>query len=183
MTLKQALWEIVRDENIIITNQNIDWLLDRALKRASGDAQALKESILERKGVMEDNIPPTLTNEEKVSEKVKQIEEMADTIEHTRRLARDVCGAVASSKMIATDLYNAGYRKQSENTVELHCKVGDTVYHTDGIRIYELEIFDISLRKNKPYYETESIDFDNDAIGKSIFLSKEEAEAKMKGGE
>lgn len=30
MTLKQALWEIVRDENIIITNQNIDWLLDRA---------------------------------------------------------------------------------------------------------------------------------------------------------
>ena len=87
------------------------------------------------------------------------------------------------SELEAEHLYNAGYRKQSENTVELHCKVGDTVYHTDGIRIYELEIFDISLRKNKPYYETESIDFDNDAIGKSIFLSKEEAEAKMKGGE
>lgn len=69
MTLKQALWEIVRDENIIITNQNIDWLLDRALKRASGDAQALKESILERKRVIEENIPTTLTNEEKVSEK------------------------------------------------------------------------------------------------------------------
>lgn len=69
MTLKQALWEIVRDENIIITNQNIDWLLDRALKRASGDAQALKESILERKGVIEENIPCALTNEEKVSEK------------------------------------------------------------------------------------------------------------------
>ena len=69
MTLKQALWEIVRDENIIITNQNIDWLLDRASKKATGDAQALKESILERKGVIEDNIPPTLTNEEKVSEK------------------------------------------------------------------------------------------------------------------
>lgn len=46
--------------------------------------------------------------------KDKQIEEMVDTIEHTRRLARDVCGAVASSKMIATDLYNAGYCKQSE---------------------------------------------------------------------
>lgn len=69
MTLKQALWEIVRDENIIITNQNIDWLLDRALKRASGDAQALKESILERKRVIEENIPCALTNEEKVSEK------------------------------------------------------------------------------------------------------------------
>lgn len=71
MTLKQALWEIVRDENIIITNQNIDWLLDRALKKASGDAQALKESILERKGVIEENIPCALTNEEKVSEKDK----------------------------------------------------------------------------------------------------------------
>lgn len=71
MTLKQALWEIVRDENIIITNQNIDWLLDRALKKASGDAQALKESILERKGVIEENIPSSLTNEEKVSEKDK----------------------------------------------------------------------------------------------------------------
>lgn len=35
MTLKQALWEIVRDKNIIITNQNIDWLLDRAEKRVN----------------------------------------------------------------------------------------------------------------------------------------------------
>ena len=57
------------------------------------------------------------------------------------------------------------------------------VFQTDGIRIYELTILDISLRKNKPYYETESIDFDDDAIGKSIFLTKEEAESKLKGGE
>lgn len=51
MTLKQALWEIVRDENIIITNQNIDWLLDRAEKRANDntDKNKLKCSILERK--------------------------------------------------------------------------------------------------------------------------------------
>ena len=51
MTLKQALWEIVRDENIIITNQNIDWLLDRAEKRVndSTDKNKLKGSILERK--------------------------------------------------------------------------------------------------------------------------------------
>lgn len=51
MTLKQALWEIVRDENIIITNQNIDWLLDRAEKRVNDntDKNKLKGSILERK--------------------------------------------------------------------------------------------------------------------------------------
>lgn len=59
------------------------------------------------------------------------------------------------------------------------CKVGDTVYETDGIRIYELIILDISLHKNKPYYETESLDFDDYAIGKSIFLTREEAEKAL----
>lgn len=62
------------------------------------------------------------------------------------------------------------------------CKVGDTVYETDGIRIYELTILDISLHKNKPYYKTDGVDFDDDAIGKSIFLTKEEAEKALKGG-
>ena len=48
MTLKQALWEIVRDENIIITNQNIDWLLDRAEKRVNDntDKNKLKTAFL-----------------------------------------------------------------------------------------------------------------------------------------
>ena len=158
MTLKQALWEIVRDENIIITNQNIDWLLDRALKRASGDAQALKESILERKSVIEENIPCALTNEEKVSEngklllitenksnnfdvksnnelfkqalveglnrrfdreieeakKIEQIEELAKVIDYTFVLAEGVGAVRPSSRMIAMDLYDADFRKQSE---------------------------------------------------------------------
>ena len=60
------------------------------------------------------------------------------------------------------------------------CKVGDKVYQTDGVKIYELTIFDISLRKNKPYYETESIDFVDYAIGKTVFLTKEEAERALK---
>lgn len=62
------------------------------------------------------------------------------------------------------------------------CKVGDIVYQTDGIRIYELTILDILLHKNKPYYETDEVDFDDDAIGTSIFLTREDAEAKLKGG-
>lgn len=66
--------------------------------------------------------------------------------------------------------------------VVLLCKIGDTVYQTDGIRIYELEVFDVSIHRNKPYYETESIDFDDDAIGTSIFLTREEAERALKGG-
>ena len=64
--------------------------------------------------------------------------------------------------------------------VVLLCKVGDRVYQTDGVRIYELEVLDVSIHKNMPYYETESIDFDTRAIGTSIFLTKAEAEQKLK---
>ena len=55
MTLKHALWEIVRDENIIITNQNIDWRLDRAEKRVNDntDKNKLKSSILGRKAILD----------------------------------------------------------------------------------------------------------------------------------
>jgi hypothetical protein len=71
----------------------------------------------------------------------------------------------------------------NNGVVVLPCKVGDIVYQTDGIRIYELTILDILLRKNKPYYETDAVDFDDDAIGTSIFLSREEAERALRGGE
>ena len=64
--------------------------------------------------------------------------------------------------------------------IVLLCKVGDRVYQTDGVRIYELEVLDVSIHKNMPYYETESIDFDTRAIGTSIFLTKSEAEQKLK---
>ena len=70
--------------------------------------------------------------------------------------------------------------KEKSRVIELPCKVGDIVYETDGIRIYELTILDISLHKNKLYYETKNIDFDEEAIGKSIFLTRQEAEAKLK---
>ena len=71
----------------------------------------------------------------------------------------------------------------ANGVIHIPCKIGDIVYQTDGLRIYELTILDISLRKNKPYYETESIDFDDDVFGKSIFLTKEEAERALKEGE
>lgn len=71
----------------------------------------------------------------------------------------------------------------ANGVIAIRCNIGDTVYQTDGVRIYELEIFDVKLIKNKPYYETENIDFDDDAIGKTIFLTREEAERVLKGGE
>ena len=63
------------------------------------------------------------------------------------------------------------------------CKVGDKVYQINktpcGGEVYELDVFDVSLKNSKPYYETESIDFDDTAIGRSIFLTREEAEQAL----
>ena len=60
--------------------------------------------------------------------------------------------------------------------VVLPCKVGGTVYQMDAEGVYESEgkwiIFDC-----------DDIAFDERAIGGSIFLTREEAEAALKGGE
>ena len=86
------------------------------------------------------------------------------------------CGGCKNVEMYDDSIESIADHLLAEGVIVLLCKVGDTVYQTDGIRIYELEIFDVSLKKYKPYYETESVDFDDTAIGKSIFLTKEEAE-------
>ena len=53
------------------------------------------------------------------------------------------------------------------------CEIGDTVYETDGIRVYSSVIKNI-------IFDTAGIAFDKTAVGKSIFLSKEAADAKLK---
>ena len=68
----------------------------------------------------------------------------------------------------------------ASGVIVIPCKVGDIVYQTDGVRIYELEIFDVSMYRNMPHFETESVDFDIRAIGTSIFLTKDQAEQKLK---
>lgn len=47
-------------------------------------------------------------------------------------------------------------------------KVGDTVFQTDGVRIYKSTV-------TKVIYETTGIAFDESAIGNAVFLSEEEA--------
>lgn len=47
------------------------------------------------------------------------------------------------------------------------------VYQTDGVRIYESEV-------TKVICQTENFDFDEDAVGSSIFLTKEEVETELK---
>lgn len=58
-------------------------------------------------------------------------------------------------------------------------QVGDTVFQTDGVNIYESTV-------KKLVYDAGPIDFDEEAIGKSVFLTREEAEEKRRrfsGGE
>ena len=63
--------------------------------------------------------------------------------------------------------------KDRNRFVDLPCKVGDTVYQTDGIRIYENKI-------ERIIFDTNNIGFDETSIGKSIFLTREEAEKALK---
>lgn len=100
-------------------------------------------------------------------------------------LIKLLCSAPLGSRTFEQQYYKSAITKIADYLLErgvihIPCKVGDIVYQTDGIRIYELTILDISLHKNKPYYETDCVDFDNDAIGTSIFLTRQEAETKLK---
>jgi len=63
----------------------------------------------------------------------------------------------------------------------LPCKVGDKIYQTDGIRTYESTIREIEISSTNIVYCTESIAFDERAIGDSIFLTREEAEKALEG--
>ena len=58
----------------------------------------------------------------------------------------------------------------------LTCKPGDIVYQKDTERIYELEI-------QKIIYDCGHIAFDKSAIGKTVFLTRDEAEAALKARE
>jgi hypothetical protein len=105
---------------------------------------------------------------------------LVELIENIQFVKCDFCESKGSCKcdycrteIIADHLIENG-------VIVLLCKVGDRVYQTDGVRLYELEVLDVSIHKNMPYYETESIDFDTRAIGTSIFLTKAEAEQKLK---
>lgn len=68
---------------------------------------------------------------------------------------------------------NCVYFKDHNSFVDLPCKVGDMVYQTDGIRIYENKI-------ERIIFDTNNIGFDETSIGKSIFLTREEAEKALK---
>lgn len=74
---------------------------------------------------------------------------------------------------VCSEVFLCEHFKDRTRFVELPCKVGDTVYQTDGIRIYENKI-------ERIIFDTNNIGFDETSIGKSIFLTREEAEQALK---
>ena len=66
--------------------------------------------------------------------------------------------------------------KDKSKFIELPCKVGDTIYQIDGVRIYASTIHEITYTSSKVIFVTENIVFDEQAINNSIFLTREEAE-------
>ena len=84
--------------------------------------------------------------------------------------------------------------EESGRLVVLPCKVGDTVYIVDEkfpaeieeIRIHPQGIFFEYVQFDRSYELTEVWDcgsFCIDDIGKTVFLTREEAEAALKGGD
>ena len=124
------------------------------------------------------------------------IEEMAKVIKKTEELALSRVGAFPSANMFATDLYNIGYRKQSENTVELPCKIGDTVYIIDEADDEGGEDYVLAVKVLQFFINEHGIAIELKlplgmrlntwmVVGENVFLTEAEAEkalAKMKGG-
>lgn len=115
------------------------------------------------------------------SEAVKRLGEYEDTglePEDVRRLQKDWTSLIMTIEEMGgighiCDIIKA---EQDGRLVMLPCKVGDTVYQIDAERVYESEVKWI-------IFDCDDIAFDERAIGGSIFLTREEAEAALKGGE
>ena len=76
-------------------------------------------------------------------------------------------------KAVSNDTIDCNHFKDKSRIVELPCKVGDKVYQADSERVYESTV-------TKIIFDTNSIAFDERAIGESIFLTRELAEEALR---
>lgn len=120
----------------------------------------------------------------------EQIEEIAKTLCHhynTRHC--EVCDhhGRCMVRLDAECIYNAGYRKQSENTVELPCKAGDLV-HFKGLetpwKVSAIHFYAEGLPQISITSETGKITSTMNINEFYMFCSViAKEETKMKGGE
>ena len=100
-------------------------------------------------------------------------------------LHHETCGVIilaTAIKAINSRLANkCEYFTARSEWAHLPCKVGDKIYQTDGIRIYESTIREIEVSLKSTVYCTENIAFDERTIGKTVFFTREEAEKVLEG--
>jgi hypothetical protein len=89
----------------------------------------------------------------------------------------DVCEFHLDEKTTMT-VNECMHFKDKSKFVELPCKVGDTVYEIDGGNSESGDIYSSVVRR--VIFDTAGIAFDERAIGKAIFLTREEAEKALK---
>lgn len=121
----------------------------------------------------------------------KQIEEMAEVLkDYTAK--KHIMASHVILECYAEELYKAGFKRQSENTIEFPCKVGDRVWCISNYtkpKKFQITILTMSenhysfvIEADKGIYKHYC---DKDSVGKYVFFTKEEAEkalAKMEGG-
>ncbi len=104
-----------------------------------------------------------------------------DVREKLVELLRNAKAAMKSENLscdIARNMFVVDFMMANGVTVQ-ECKLGDKIYQTDGVRIYESIIGEITLTSKRTIFVTENIAFDERAIGNSVFLSYAEAEAHL----
>ncbi len=93
---------------------------------------------------------------------------------HFEVCANVYCEVTAETEIKNTHNKPCFYFKDKSKYIELPCKVGDTVYEVGtDLKIYQNEIKNI-------IYDTNGIAFDERAINETVFLTKSEAEQKLK---
>lgn len=99
----------------------------------------------------------------------------------------EVCNALDESGQVKILVPSqCGYFKDKSKYIELPCNIGDKVYHI----IREIEITEESIYRVRIYEDMHlafsasrkggKIVFNEDEIGKTVFLTKSEAEQKLK---
>lgn len=81
--------------------------------------------------------------------------------------------ADAIKKLDIEHMHDLLQAEKDGRLVVLPCKPWDKVYQTDGLNIYESKV-------ERIIFEADNIAFSEDAIGRSIFLTREKAEAALK---
>lgn len=93
----------------------------------------------------------------------------------TPTILQPTCNNVATGELLTLDRLRELVKADQEGRcVVLPCKVGDKVFQQNGVDIFESQV-------KKIIYDCGHFAFDEETIGERVFLTRESAEAALKG--